>query len=175
KLTATKRAIRGSIEPIVASGGTVIAGLLTLLLSELKSNSTHGPVAAIGIVFAMLSALTLLPAILYAFGRTAFWPVKVRFDENAAPDAIKQTGGWAGLARLIKRRPRVIWIATTLVLAAGAIGVTQVNASGVAQSELVLGTSEARDGQVALGEHFPGGSGSPVYVLTAESEFDAVT
>src|SRR5690606_12924123 len=77
KLTATKRAIRGSIEPIVASGGTVIAGLLTLLLSELKSNNTLGPVAAIGIVFAMLSALTLLPPILYAFDRTAFWPIKV--------------------------------------------------------------------------------------------------
>lgn len=175
KLAATKRALRGSIEPIVASGGTVIAGLLCLLLSELKSNSTLGPVAAIGIVFAMLSALTLLPAILYAFGRTAFWPVKVHVTENATADTVTQTGGWAGLARIIKRRPRLIWVATTLVLAAGAVGVTQLDASGVAQSELVLGASEARDGQVALGEHFPGGSGSPVYVLAPESEFDAVT
>ena len=61
KGTAIMAAWRGSVEPIVASGGTVIAGLLCLLLSDLKSNSTLGPVAAIGIVFAMLSALTLLP------------------------------------------------------------------------------------------------------------------
>src|SRR5690606_1662678 len=57
KGAATMRAIKGSIEPIVASGGTVIAGLMCLLLSDLKSNSTLGPVASIGIVFAMLSAL----------------------------------------------------------------------------------------------------------------------
>ncbi|HRQ00534.1 MAG TPA: MMPL family transporter, partial [Terrimesophilobacter sp.] len=163
------------IEPILASGGTVIAGLLCLLLSELKSNSTLGPVAAIGIVFAMASALTLLPAILYAFGRTAFWPVKVPVRQVDADDATMKTGGWAGLARIIKRRPRLIWVATTLVLAAGAMGVTQLNASGVPQSDLVLGASEARDGQVALGEHFPGGSGSPVFVVVPESDFDAVT
>ncbi len=38
---ATMNALRGgSVEPIVASGGTVIAGLLCLLLSDLKSNSS---------------------------------------------------------------------------------------------------------------------------------------
>ncbi|MGO3147135.1 MAG: efflux RND transporter permease subunit, partial [Leucobacter sp.] len=53
KWVATVLALKGSVEPILASGGTVIAGLLTLLLSDLKSNSTLGPVAAIGILFAM--------------------------------------------------------------------------------------------------------------------------
>jgi len=62
----------------------------------------------------------------------------------------------------------VIWIVTTLVLVAGAAGVTQLNAVGVPQSDLVIGASEARDGQTALGEHFPGGSGSPAYVIVAE-------
>ena len=74
KGTALLAAWKGSVEPIVASGGTVIAGLLCLLLSDLKSNSTLGPVAAIGIVFAMLSALTLLPSLLLLFGRAVFWP-----------------------------------------------------------------------------------------------------
>ena len=66
--------LRGSIEPIVASGSTVIAGLMCLLLSDLKSNSTLGPVASIGIVFSMMAALTLLPAMLFLLGRAAFWP-----------------------------------------------------------------------------------------------------
>ncbi len=35
---ATKAALRGSIEPIAASGGTVIVGVLCLLLSDLNSN-----------------------------------------------------------------------------------------------------------------------------------------
>ncbi|GEK87261.1 MMPL family transporter [Microbacterium aerolatum] len=161
---------KGSIEPIAASGGTVIAGLLCLLLSDLKSNSTLGPVASIGIIFAMLSALTLLPALLFAFGRAVFWPRRPKYEPEAveAENGMAIKGLWARLASGIKRRPRLIWIVTTLVLVAGAAGATQLNASGVPQSDLVLGESAARDGQVALGEHFPGGSGSPVYVVVAE-------
>jgi RND superfamily putative drug exporter len=65
---------RGAFEPIIASGGTVIAGLLCLLLSDLASNRALGPIASIGIAFAVLSALTFLPALLAIFGRAAFWP-----------------------------------------------------------------------------------------------------
>jgi RND superfamily putative drug exporter len=172
KGVAVLAAWKGSVEPIVASGGTVIAGLLCLLLSDLKSNSTLGPVAAIGIVFAMLSALTLLPSLLLLFGRAVFWPRRPHFEPEvvAAEHGMRTTGLWARLAGLIKRRPRAIWIVTTLVLLAGAAGITQLDANGVPQSDLVLGASEARDGQVALGEHFPGGSGSPVYVVVAEDQ-----
>lgn len=168
---AVRAAWKGSVEPILASGGTVIAGLLCLLLSELKSNSTLGPVAAIGIVFAMLSALTLLPALLGLFGRAAFWPRRPLFEPQrvAEEDPLDGRGLWQRLARGIRRRPRLIWISTAVVLAIAAFGVLQLDARGVPQSELVLGASEARDGQQVLGEHFPGGSGSPVYVLVDES------
>ncbi|GAA4194742.1 efflux RND transporter permease subunit [Microbacterium oryzae] len=167
---AALTALRGSFEPILASGGTVIAGLLCLLLSDLKSNSTLGPVAAIGIVFAMLSALTLLPALLYAFGRAAFWPRRPAFDPTAEAAGVPSRGLWARVAGLVRRRPRLIWIVTTLVLAVGSLGFTQFQASGVSQSDLVLGDSEARDGQAVLGEHFAGGSGSPVYVIVPEAD-----
>ncbi|GAA1140014.1 MMPL family transporter [Nesterenkonia lutea] len=168
--TASWKGLRGSFEPILASGGTVIAGLLCLLLSDLKSNSTLGPVASIGIVFAMISALTFLPAVLYAFGRAAFWPRRPRFEPEvvAAEGGVPNRGVWARTGRFVARRPRRIWIATTLLLFVGALGLTQLDAQGVPQSELVLGESEAREGQVALGEHFPEGSGSPAYVVTAE-------
>lgn len=176
KWVATTRAIKRSVEPIVASGSTVIAGLMCLLLSDLKSNSALGPIASIGIVFAMLSALTLLPALLFAFGRSAFWPLRPKFE----PDVVEAEGGmppkglWTKLARVVQRKPRVIWVITTIVLLIGAAGATQLNASGVAQSDLVLGTSEARDGQVALGEHFPGGSGSPLQIIADEADMDTV-
>ncbi|ALX67402.1 MMPL family transporter [Microbacterium sp. XT11] len=177
KGTAVAAAWRGSLEPIVASGGTVIAGLLCLLLSDLRSNSTLGPVAAIGIAFAMLSALTLLPALLVLFGRAAFWPRRPVFEPDAVveEDGRPTSGVWARVATRIRRRPRLIWIVTTAVLLAGAAGLTQLDATGVPQSDLVLGTSDARDGQVALGEHFPGGSGSPAYVVVDEDRWrDAV-
>jgi len=167
---AMRAAWKGAVEPILASGGTVIAGLLCLLLSDLKSNSTLGPVAAIGIVFAMLAALTLLPALLGVLGRAAFWPRRPRFEPHHAADEnpLEGRGLWQRLARGIRHRPRVIWITTAVVLAVAAVGVLQLDARGVPQSDLVLSASGARDGQQVLGEHFPGGSGSPVYVLVGE-------
>jgi len=171
--TAVIAALRGSFEPIVASGGTVIAGLLCLLLSDLKSNSTLGPVASIGIVFSMLAALTLLPALLFMFGRAAYWPRRPRFEPEvvALEHGMPRAGLWRRLADGIRSRPRPVWIVTVVVLLLGAAGATQLNASGVPQSELVIGASEARDGQRALGDHFPGGSGSPAYVLAGEDDW----
>lgn len=172
---ATRVALRGAVEPILASGGTVIAGLLCLLLSDLKSNSTLGPVAAIGIAFAMLAALTFLPAVLYACGRVAFWPARPAYDPAATPaDVVPARGIWARLARGVASHPRTLWVTTAIVLAVAAVGVGQLRADGVPQSDLVLGTSEARDGQQELGAHFPAGAGSPLYVLADESQLPEV-
>ena len=173
---ATQVALRGTLEPVLASGGTVIAGLLCLLLSDLKSNSALGPVAAIGIVFAMLAALTFLPAVLYACGRAAFWPRRPAYDPAATPAAAVPTrGAWARLAQGVAGHPRLLWVTTALVLAVAAVGVSQLRADGVPQSDLVLGRSEARDGQQELGAHFPAGAGSPLYVLTDETQLPEVT
>src|SRR5699024_4321441 len=87
---------------------------------------------------------------------------------------IPSQGIWPKIARMIQKRPRVIWSVTTLALLAGVAFIPQLKADGVAQSELVLGASEARDGQEALGEHFPGGSGSPIQVIANEEELDDV-
>lgn len=173
---ASRTALRRSLEPIAASGGTVIAGLLCLLLSDLKSNSALGPVAAIGIVFAMLSALTFLPALLYVMGKAAFWPRRPRAvdDDGDAASAPTRRTVWDRLAVAIRRRPRLIWSSTVVLLVAACFGLGGLQASGVPQSDLVLGKSEARDGQKALGEHFPGGSGSPaLLVVPADRWSDA--
>ena len=63
-IDALKAAWRGVVEPIVASGATVSIGLLCLLLSELNSNRSLGPVGAVGIVACLAVLLTLLPAFL---------------------------------------------------------------------------------------------------------------
>jgi len=78
---AMKIALRGVVEPILASGSTVIAGLLVLLLSQLSGNRGLGPVGAIGIASAMITVLTFLPALLVVFGRWIFWPKIPRFDD----------------------------------------------------------------------------------------------
>lgn len=167
---ATMRAWKGSVEPILASGGTVIAGLLCLLLSDLATNRALGPIASIGIAFAVLSALTFLPALLALFGRAAFWPFVPKPGAASLPVDLTAPakGLWPRQARFVARRARPVWIVCTLVLLAACVGVTQLRADGVPASDLVLGASEARDGQTVLAEHFPGGSGSPAYVLVPE-------
>jgi RND superfamily putative drug exporter len=57
-------AIKGTRAPIIASSATTAIGLMCLLLSELNSNKSTGPVSAIGIVVAMLIMLSFLPALL---------------------------------------------------------------------------------------------------------------
>lgn len=39
---------------------------------------------------------------------------------------------------------------------------------------MVAGANEARDGQIALGEHFPAGAGSPVMLLIDEGDIRTV-
>lgn len=168
---ATWTALRGAFGPIVASAGTVIVGLLCLLFSDLNSNKALGPVAAIGIVFAFLAAMTFLPSLLMAFGRAAFWPVRPKLGSEhpqlVGPGA---RGLWARVAGWIRRAPRIIWVVCTIVLLAGATGMLQLKANGVPQSDLILGHSDARDGQNVLADHFPGGSGSPALVVGPASQ-----
>lgn len=64
QFTAMKASLKGVVEPILASGTTVIIALLLLLFSELNSNKSLGPVSAVGIVAALLTSLTFLPALL---------------------------------------------------------------------------------------------------------------
>ncbi|MWB99948.1 MMPL family transporter [Agromyces seonyuensis] len=175
---ATLAALRGSWEPILASGGTVIVALLILLVSELNSNKALGPVAAIGIACALAASLTFLPAMLYATGRAAFWPRKLPAPGDAAAlggdEALPERGVWHAVGRLVSRRPRVVWIASVVLLALMSLGLAGLKADGVPTSEFVLGTSEARDGQDLISAHFPGGSGSPTVVIAPEDDLDDV-
>jgi RND superfamily putative drug exporter len=71
---------------IFASALTVIAALLCLTLAKVNGTAGLGPIAAMGVACAALSALTLLPALLAIFGRRAFWPF-VPHTASSAPAA----------------------------------------------------------------------------------------
>ncbi|MBI3889346.1 MMPL family transporter, partial [Candidatus Saccharibacteria bacterium] len=153
-----------SIEPIAAAGGTVIAGLLCLLLSDLNSNKALGPVGAIGIAMAIIATLTFLPSLMLPWGRTLFWPRKATY--SVLKSVKKPSNGvWQKVSHLISHHSRIVWITTTLVLVVMASGIIQLKADGIAQSDFILGTSEARDGQAVIDAHFPGGSGTPTQII----------
>jgi RND superfamily putative drug exporter len=161
RFTAMQVALRQSWAPIVASGITVVLGVLCLLFSDLKSNRGLGPVAAIGIVSCLAAALTFLPALLTLLGRTAFWPQQPRFGSRH-PEV---RGVWGRAARLVERHPRRLWIGITLVLLAMTALVPTLKASGVEQTKVFLTEEESVAGQRVLSAHFPAGVGSPVVVV----------
>lgn len=180
KYRAIARAWRGCIEPIAASAGTVIIGLLCLLLSDLNSNKSLGPVGAIGIGAALVAALTLLPALLMA-GRWLFWP-RIPHVRAASPVPVGEAGTesnathddlpagiWGRIAVFISRSPRKIWVVTVVVLALGCVALPTLKASGTAQTDVFLGKVDSIDGQQELVDHFPGGSGNPIIVIVPEA------
>ena len=173
---ATMTALKRSFEPIVAAGGTVSLGLLCLLLSDLNSNKALGPVGAIGIGLAVLSALTFLPAILAAFGRKVFWPRVPKYKKTLfGKHTESHSGLWTKIAGFVEKHPRRIWIITSLALIVCLAGLPMLKSDGVAQSEFVLGESEARDGQAILDKHFPAGSGTPVQVIISKDKVAEAT
>ena len=173
---AMRVALRVAVEPIAASAATVILGVLCLLLSGLNSNRGLGPVAAIGIFFALLAALTALPALLVLFGRTAFWPFRPKYVEpvDGIEAPAKASRLWGAVGRLISRRPRTVWITSVVLLGAAALGLLQLQASGVPQTDLLLSQSDSVDGQKLLAKHFDAGSGSPIYVVAKQADADRV-
>jgi RND superfamily putative drug exporter len=172
---ATLAAFRGAFAPILASAGTVILGLLCLLLSDLNSNKALGPVGAIGIAFALLAALTMLPALLLAFGRAAFWPLRPKFGSpHPQVGGATVKGLWPRLGRGVSRHPRWVWVVCAVLLLAASAGLLQLKASGTPQSAVVEGYSQARDGQTALGKHFPQGSGTPAVIVADKGSLQDV-
>jgi RND superfamily putative drug exporter len=171
---AMKRAWRGSVEPIAASAATVVLGLLCLLLSDLASTSGLGPVGALGIVGALVAALTFLPAVLLLFGRRIFWPAVPRVDHVHQEDKIGGRGVWGRVASLVGNHPRRTWVLTLAALLAAAAFLPTFKAEGITQADTFLTEVESVTGQEVLAEHFPAGSGSPVQVLTPEAKTQQV-
>ena len=146
---------------IFASGATVIAGMLCLLVASMNSTKGLGPVAAVGIAVGLMVMLTLLPALLVIFGRWFFWPVHPTFGSVDHT----QTGVWARVGKRIARRPRATWVVTSAVLAIAALGVLQLNAVGLENKDSFYGTPDSVVGEQVLAKHFPAGSGQPVVVI----------
>jgi RND superfamily putative drug exporter len=162
--SAMKAALRRAAGPIAAAADTVIAGLLCLLASNLNSTSSLGPVAAIGIVAALVSALTFLPAALLLLGRAAFWPRPPRYG-SAHPE---RSGLWGHISTFVAGRARPVWVGVAIPLLVLAGFASVFKASGTAQTALFLNKVPSVTGQRMLTEHFPAGRSSPVIVVGPE-------
>ncbi|MGY1833205.1 MMPL family transporter [Geodermatophilus sp. SYSU D01180] len=169
RFTAIRVALRRSWEPIVASGATVVLGVLCLLFSDLASNRGLGPISAVSVTLAVVAALTFLPAALALLGRAAFWPFRPHVGQQP-----REGRGWQRVAALVGRRPRRVLALSTLALVAAAVFAPTYDASGITFSDAIRGESNGVDGQEALARHFDAGSGSPTVVVTPEGTWPEV-
>ncbi|MGW6732516.1 MMPL family transporter [Streptomyces sp. NPDC055013] len=171
RAAAATAAVRRSFGAITASAATVALGLLALLASDLTNNRALGPVGAIGIVCAVLSTLTFLPAVLALLGRTAYWPSRPR------PKAESAQGSrvWRTVATTVDGRPRRVWLVTALVLAVFAAFSPSLSSKGVPLDEIFVNDAPSVAAQQELGEHFPGGSGNPAVIITDADRTAEVT
>ncbi|MFV0426026.1 MAG: MMPL family transporter [Beutenbergiaceae bacterium] len=163
-------ALRQSLEPIGASAATVIAGLLCLMLSDLGSNASLGPVAAIGIVASFLAAMTLLPALLLVLGRRSraiYWPRIPRYT-GADAGGVGRAGLWHTVATFVTSHARVVWVIASLALLMLAAFVPTLKAQGTGESDVFLGEVEAVAGEEQLAEHFDSGAVEPIAIVTSQ-------
>ncbi|MFF9978065.1 MMPL family transporter [Streptomyces erythrochromogenes] len=158
---AALAAVRRSAGAVTASAATVALGLLALLASDLTNNRALGPVGAIGIVCAVLSSLTFLPAVLVLLGRTAYWPGV----PGPADTAAEGHRVWRRVAALIDRSPRRVWISTSVLLVVLAGFSPALSSKGVPLDEIFVNDAPSVGAQQTLARHFPGGSGNPAVVI----------
>lgn len=173
RVTAMRAAVRESAGPIVASAATVALGLIALLLSDLTNNRALGPVGAIGIVCAVLSSLTFLPAALVLLGRSAYWPARPKPAGTTAANGGR--GVWPRVAALVDRAPRKVWAVTLAGLLACAAFAPTLESKGVPLDELFVNDAPSVAAQATLAEHYPGGSGNPAVIIAAADSVDQVT
>jgi putative drug exporter of the RND superfamily len=162
-------AVRQTRPAIAASGGTVIAAMLVLLVADLESTHWLGPVLAIGIAVMLAAAFTLLPALLSILGDRAFWPAQSRgsFVRDNRTKELRDV--WARVAGLVRRRSPAIIIGVLALLAVLALGnLTNHGTLGFGQG--VTKPTDSSRGTEALERHFPAGLGSPLTAVVKTEE-----
>jgi RND superfamily putative drug exporter len=155
---AVVRAVARVGESVTFSAGTVIAALISLLAASFGLYADLGVPLAIGIGVMLVAALTLLPALLAIFGRSVFWPIKVK------PGA-GHNGVWGRVSGRIVQRPVVTLVAGVVMFGGLAFASLGYHASGFGGSVTAPSGSDSAAGTALQNEHFPQLAKSPTSVL----------
>jgi RND superfamily putative drug exporter len=181
KHEAMQIALRNAGPAVLASGLTVIAALLVLMLAEVNSTAGLGPIGALGVGLAMIFMLTMLPAALTICGRRAFWPFVPYGPSGAgAHDLVARRlsrfshqtdethGFWRRVGDRVAGRPRTVAGATIAVLLVMCAGFLQLD-TGLTNGNSFRGEVEAVKGNDLVAAHFPAGANVPSTVIVPDA------
>ncbi|HZI37307.1 MAG TPA: MMPL family transporter, partial [Acidimicrobiia bacterium] len=150
-----------AVGPVIgASAATVTIGFFAFLAAELGLFRSFGPALGLAIAVTLVAGLTLTPALLRLAGPAAFWPSQASGDRRAS------RARWERLSRIVGRRPAVVLVAGTVLLAVPAAGVTRLHQSFDILAELPP-AADARQGFETLSRHYPAGLLAPVSVVVS--------
>ncbi|MEV4458716.1 MMPL family transporter [Microbispora sp. NPDC049633] len=150
--------------PAIVSAGAIVVGAMTVLaLADFNATREMGPILALGVAIMVCAGLTLLPAVLTALGRRAFWPAIPHLEPESAPAVTF----WGRVAGLVHARPRLIAAAVTAVLAAGALAGIGARPA-LDFSESFREAPDSVRGQQVIRDHFTPGRAAPLRIVVAD-------
>ncbi|MEV8127848.1 MMPL family transporter [Streptomyces sp. NPDC085944] len=154
-------ALRGCGPAVLASSGTVAAGLLCLLAADLNSSRGMGPLGTVGVLCALAAMLTLLPALLVLLGRRVFWPLVPR--HGSTPKARRSL--FAAMGSSAERRPRTVLVGGAVLLGALALGTFALPGS-IKQEDSFTTRPDAIAAMETLADAFPESGTQPITVIS---------
>ncbi|MGW5471288.1 MMPL family transporter [Streptomyces chartreusis] len=161
-------ALKGCGPAVLASSGTVAAGLLCLLAADLNSSRGMGPLGTVGVLCALVAMLTLLPAVLVLLGRRVFWPLVPRLGSTpkARRSLFTAMGSSAG------RRPLTVLAGGAVLLGALALGTLGLPGN-LKQEDSFTSKPDAVAAMETLAEAYPEHGTQPISVITPEDRAEA--
>ncbi|MEV6055916.1 MMPL family transporter [Streptomyces sp. NPDC052107] len=165
---AMRAALRGCGPAVLASSGTVAAGLLCLLAADLNSSRGMGPLGTVGVLCALAAMLTLLPAVLVLLGRRVFWPLVPAY--GSTPKARRSL--FAAMGSSAGRRPLTVLASGAVLLGALALGTLNLPGA-IKQLDTFVDRPESVTAMETVAKAYPERSAQPIEVLTPAGRADA--
>jgi len=166
---AMAEALRKVMPTLLASAGTITAGMVCLLAAQSASLHGLGPIGAVGIVCALIAQVTFLPALLLACGRWVFWPQIPRFGRPGREDSRI----WSWVGSRTSRRPGWTTAISAVLLAAACAGLAVFHINNDLVSSSVKTSTGSAIGEQLLIEHYPIGDIGPVTILAPPAQAQA--
>lgn len=163
KEESVRTAVEWAGEAVTTSGMTVMIGFGVLALGRFSLLQSMGMSLALGILVALLVALTLLPSIIYLIGDRLFWPSKPKLQRKVdEPLTDKKMGYFGRSARFAVKNAKVIVLAALLI----SVPTTYLVLTLETSYDFIAGMpdTESKEGLEVLGEGFGQGRIEPTFM-----------
>jgi putative drug exporter of the RND superfamily len=152
-----------SIGVVIASAAaTVIAAFAALLFASLESLRTLAPGLIVGVLFMLIAALTLVPAIFSLLGRHLFWPSMPKAPLPGKTTMSQRVG------ERVARHPAIMLLVFSILLIGLAFGSLGYKATYNQLAELPS-TTPSQQAFNVMASAFPPGALGPTQVMVSSS------